>query len=137
MSLATDLIGLGEQPLVAQRTSNGGIGPLTAVAIGTNYATGYQMKGAQYFVEITSGSGAFVSLPIVGSDNGALLGDNFVIINNAGGTVTLAAPTNVNMFGSIGTSGAATAPTNTLSLANNTVYAFWPVTTTLWAGKSN
>lgn len=139
MALATDLIGLGEQPLVAIRTANGGSGPLTGSAKGTNYATSNVLDSSQYFVEITvtSSSGAFIGLPPIGSDAGALLGDTFVIINNSGSPISVGAPTSVTIFGSIGASGAGVAPATVVSISNASTYTFWPVTTTLWAGKNN
>lgn len=133
MSMATDLQGLGVPPLLAERTANAGIGPITVNVQGSIYTTGYQIRNAQYLIYISSVSPTGVlSLPVIGSDNGALLGDDFVVANGTAAAVSIYPPSTVSIIGA-GTSNAAGTP---ISVAANSVITIWagPNTTT-WIYK--
>jgi hypothetical protein len=122
-------MGLGVSPLLAERTANAGVGPLTVTATGSSYATGYFIKNAQYFIVVNAGSTGFLSLPVVGSDNGALFADDYIIANNSGGNITIAAPSGVTIIGAGGSG-------TTVVVANNTVNTLWAgPTTTTWVYK--
>ena len=127
MNLASDLMGLGTSPLQALRTSNGGNGPLTATAAGTNFATATRLQSSQYFVSVSGANGTNgVALPPVGSDTGALLADDFVINNLAAGQpLQIFASTGVT----ISAGGSNTAQT---SLAAHTSGTFYPLSATQW-----
>jgi hypothetical protein len=127
--LASDLQGLGVNPLQAQRTANAGIGPLTITAAGTAFASATRVGGSQYLVSCSNATASNgISLPPVGGDNGALIGDVFTI-NNATGTSTL------NIFCSTGvTISVANSNTSSTTIAVHTTMTCYPVTTTQWAG---
>lgn len=127
--LASDLQGLGVNPLQAQRTANAGIGPLTISAAGTTFATATRIGGSQYLVSCSNATTTNgISLPPVGSDNGALIGDVFTI-NNATAASTL------NIFCSTGvTISVGSANTSSTTVAVHTTMTAYPVTTTQWAG---
>ena len=122
-------MGLGVSPLQALRSSNGGNGPLTLAAGGTTFATSARIQSAQYFVSVSGAGGsggAAVSLPMVGTDNGALLADDFVVNNlSATQTLTVFASTGVT----ISTSGSNTSST---TMAIHTSATFYPLTSTQW-----
>jgi hypothetical protein len=126
--LASDLQGLGVNPLQAQRTANAGIGPLTISAAGTAFASATRIGGAQYLVSCSNTTGSNgISLPAVGGDSGALIGDQFTI-NNAG-TVSL------NIFLSTGvTISIANLNTATFALATHTTTTCYPISATQWIG---
>jgi hypothetical protein len=126
--LASDLQGLGVNPLQAQRTANAGIGPLTITATGTNFATAKRLGGAQYLVSCTNANGTVgVALPPVGGDTGALIGDPFTINNASTNSLPVFASTGVVI--SVG--GANTSSTTLTSHVSLTAY---PISTTQWIG---
>ena len=138
MSLSQDLMGLGISPLQAAHTASGGTGPLTlgisTVAAGLTGATSigaYQFCVSIIATGTTSTCG--VKLPPVGSDNGCLLADDF-IINNAGATT-------MQVFTPVGTSGngsiliSCNGSNNSFQIVPvHTSLAVFPVSTTQWIG---
>ena len=126
--LSSDLQGLGVSPLQAQRTANAGIGPLTITAAGSSFATATRIKGAQYLVSCTNSNGTLaVALPVVGSDNGALLGDSFTINNANTNSLIIYCSTGVTI---------SVAGTNTSStgLSSHTSLTAYPISQTQWIG---
>jgi hypothetical protein len=128
MSLASDLMGLGVSPLLAARTAQGGIGPLTITAAGSSFATATRIQCQQYLASCSNADGTVaLSLPVVGTDNGALLADDFVI-NNAGTTslrVFLSSGVTISIGG---------VNTSFCTIALHTSMTCYPITTTQWIG---
>lgn len=128
MSLSTDLMGLGVAPLQAERTASGGTGPLTILSAGSNFATSTRMGAAQFVVSNTDTDGTkAISLPLVGSDNGCLLADIFVINNASGNTLPIYASTGV-VISCTGSNN------STVSLTTHTSINVYPISTTQWIG---
>lgn len=128
MTLSSDLTGLGVAPLVAARTATAGIGPVTITAAGTTFATATRIGCAQFLVSTTTTGNLSLSLPPVGGDNGALLGDDF-IINNAttGSSLTIFGSTSVQIS-------IAGSNTSSCSLSSHQTLTCYPVSTTQWVG---
>ncbi len=126
MSLASDLMGLGNPPLLSAITAQGGIGPLTVAAAGSAFASATRIQIHQYVVSCSNGDGTLaLSLPAVGGDAGCLLADDFVI-NNAG-------TTSLNVYASSGVSiSVAGGNTTKTTIALHTTMTLFPVTTTQW-----
>jgi hypothetical protein len=131
-------MGLGVSALIAQRTSNGGTGPLAYTVLGTatintnlTATLGTRLGASQYFVSVNSGTqgSSFTGLflPGVGGDNGALLADDYVI-NNATGN-------NMVVMGSNGVLISATGSnTSYTNMASHTSMTIYPVSSTQWIG---
>jgi hypothetical protein len=131
MNLASDLMGLGVSPLIASRTSNGGSGPITITAAGTAFASATRLGCTQYFVTCTTAGGsggAAISLPVVGTDNGALLADDFVV-NNATATQSLTIFASSGVAISVGGTN-----TSSTTVSVHTSMTLYPVSTTQWIG---
>lgn len=125
MALSSDLMGIGVQPLLAETIASAGIGPVAVTS-----TTTYDIQANQRLIEFTGASVAPV-LPIVGTDNGAKIGDVFYILNNTGGAITVTAPSTYNIIGA----GASEAGGTGVSLSNETLYIFIAISTTVWAYK--
>ncbi len=131
MALASDLMGLGVQPLLAARTATAGNGPITMTAAGTNFATANRIKCNQFVVSVTNADGTKgVSLPTVGGDNGAFLADDFVI-NNAtpSGTASLFIFASTGVVISLGGT-----LSNLTTLSSHQTLTAYPISTTQWVG---
>lgn len=126
--LASDLQGLGVNPLQAQRTANAGTGPLTISSAGSAFASATRIHGAQYLVSCSDSDGTKgLSLPPVGGDNGALIGDMFTI-NNAGSTTfTLFCSTGVTISCNTANSGST-------SILAHTTLTCYPISIIQWIG---
>lgn len=130
MSLASDLQGMGISPLLAGRQATAGIGPIAIVSAGTSFATATRIQAMQYLVSNSTNNtvgGQGVSLPQVGGDNGALIGDDFVINNAATGSMTVYCSTGVTI--SVAGSNQAS-----IGLSSHTTLACYPISTTQWIG---
>ena len=131
MALASDLMGLGIQPLLAARTATAGNGPITMFAAGSTFATANRIQCTQFIVSVANADGTKgVSLPPIGGDNGAFLADDFVI-NNAtpSGTASLFIFASTGVTISIaGTLSAVT------SLSSHQTLTAYPISTTQWVG---
>jgi hypothetical protein len=130
MALASDLMGLGVPPLVAQRTATGGIGPLTIVPAGTTYASSTKLGTAQFLVTASNfASGLAIGLPAIGSDNGALLADDFIVNNQGTSSLLVIASTSVyiSMNGSL---------TVVQRVQSHNTATFYPVQSTYTAGTA-
>lgn len=128
MALASDLMGLGIQPLLAARTATAGVGPITMLAAGSTFATANRIQCTQFIVSVTNSDGTKgVSLPAVGGDTGAFLADDFVI-NNAGSA-------SLFVFVSSGVA-ISIAGSNTAStiLTTHSTLTCYPISTTQWVG---
>ncbi len=99
MALATDLIGLSWPPLLSDEMACGGAGPLTITAAGTTFAASTKIKSNQFVVTSNSADGTAVGLPVIGSDSGALLGDEFTINNSGSSSLFIFASTSVLISG--------------------------------------
>lgn len=127
MALASDLIGLGVSPLIALRTASAGNGPLTIVAVGATFASATRIQATQFLVSNVTAGGLSVSLPVVGGDNGAFLGDDF-LINNA-----TTASLNVFASTSVGISVGGTNNSTTVLFSHQSMTCY-PITSTQWIG---
>lgn len=132
MALATDLIGLGLSPLIALRTASAGNGPLTITGIvnSGSFASSTRIQATQFLVSAagaTTGTSYGISLPQVGGDVGAFLGDDFVINNPASAVLKVFCSSGV----SISVAGSNTSST---SLTSHTTMTCYPITTTQWIG---
>ncbi len=129
--LASDLLGLGVSPLLAERTATGGTGPLSiAVSSTTTIPTAAANKigGAQYVVTATGLQSGGVLLPPIGTDAGALLADQFVINNS--GTASIQVWAN----GAGVTISANSTNRATQVLPVHTSITLYPISSTLWIG---
>jgi hypothetical protein len=126
--LSSDLQGLGVNPLQALRTANAGTGPLTMLATGSTFATANRIDSSQYLVSCSNANGTLaLALPIVGGDNGALIGDCFTINNASTSALPLFASTGVVI--SVG--GGNTSSTTLTTHSSLTAY---PISITQWIG---
>src|SRR6267142_7117847 len=126
--LASDLQGLGVNPLQAYRTANAGTGPLTIASLGSTFATANRVDGAQYLVTCSDSDGTkALSLPPIGGDGGALIGDCFTINNQGSTTFTIFCSTGVT----ISVSGSNTSST---TLGIHTSLTAYPLSTSQWIG---
>lgn len=131
MALSTDLMGLGVSPLQAAHTASGGTGPVfsgTLAGTTSAFSTNNRLGCYQFVVTVSAGvSTGGVCLPLVGSDNGCLIADQF-IINNSGTTCIL-------LFASSGVS-ISTGASNTsfTVIAVHTTMTAFPISTTQWVG---
>ena len=127
MSLHSDLMGLGISPLISARTATAGTGPLTIVAAGGSFTSATRIQCTQYLVSNSTGGGLSIALPAVGGDNGALIGDDF-IINNA-------TTASLNVFCSSGvTISVSGLNTSSTTMSSHTTMTCYPITTTQWVG---
>lgn len=131
MSLASDLMGLGTSPLLASHTASGGIGPVNITATGTGFSTAKRIQAQQYFVTCSTAGdsgGAALALPVVGSDAGALIADDFVV-NNATTGQSLWVWASTGVVISVGGSN-----TSYAILSPHTTGTFYVVSATAWVG---
>ena len=126
--LADALMGLGVSPLLAARTATGGTGPLTILPIGTTFATAAKLGASQFLCTASLGAGSSgIALPTVGSDNGALLADDYIINNSGTDTIKIFSSTGVTI------SAGATLD-SVVNLGVHTTITLYPVSTTKWIG---
>lgn len=130
--LAQDLMGFGVPPLQAAVIANAGVGPINVTAKGSSQSTAFQLGARQYLAFINGGGGGWVSLPTVGGDNGANIGDDFVIHNNVA-SCSVVPPPNVTL--NIG--GSQFSSSSAFTLAQFKTLTVWAVSTTQWCGLSN
>lgn len=127
MALASDLMGLGVSPLLAQRTASGGNGPLTITAVGATFGSATRIQASQFLVSNTTAGGLSVALPAVGGDNGAFLADDFIINNRAAASL--------NVFASTGVAISANGTNNSqIVLSSHQTLTVYPISTTQWIG---
>lgn len=128
--LASDLQGLGVSPLLAARTATGGTGPIPITPVGASYASGTKLGATQFLVTANGATATVISLPPIGSDNGALIGDDYIINNQGSSSVLVFASTSVyiSMGGSL---------TVTQRVQSHTSATFFPVSSTYTAGAAN
>jgi len=129
MARKIDLLGMGVGPILARRQATD---PQTAIAVGSSSGSAFQLGGDQYFVTFTStsaGQGS-VTLPAIGGDNGALLGDDFLINNQTGATMEVFGPTGTT----ISISGAVQSLSTGISLTNHVSLTLYPITSSSWMG---
>jgi hypothetical protein len=127
MALASDLMGLGVSPLLAQRTATGGNGPLTITAVGATFASATRIQASQFLVSNTTTGGLSIALPAIGGDNGAFLADDFIINNRAAASL--------NVFASTGVAISANGTNNSqIVLSSHQTLTVYPITTTQWIG---
>lgn len=101
--LAQDLMGFGIPGPLAQRLANGGTGPTTLTAAGTNAAGAAAILAEDYIVYVNAGSGGVI-LPTPKPANGAdgpMIYDDYVIHNALGGNLLVYMPsgTTINIGG--------------------------------------
>ncbi len=92
MATAERLMGIGVSPFQSECTAIGGIGPLVISASGSSVTDATQIKVHQRLVSIqTAAAGTGVKLPTIETDGdeSALVGDQYIINNNASNTITV------------------------------------------------
>lgn len=129
MALAQDLMGLGLPHSLSLHIAEGGAGPLLIVAAGSTFATATKIgssQGAVYCTTADSTKG--LSLPTIGSNDGPLFVDDFIIANvNAVDCLKIFSSSGV----AICTGGS---NTSSAALAVNSAMILYPVTSTQWIG---
>ena len=128
MATKSNLMGMGINPIPARRLATD---PQTISSQGATRASATAIGGDQYFVSVTgSNSGSGVVLPVVGGDNGALLGDDFIINNQLTATIQVYGPTGttISIFGS-NVSGSAG-----FGLSTHNSVTLYPITASAWMG---
>lgn len=126
MSLASDLMGFGLPDKLAIQIASAGNGPLTITAAGSAFSSATRIQAHQYLVSCTNTTGANgLSLPVVGGDQGCLLGDDF-IINNAGTTSLQVFASSGVVISSGGTN------TSQTTIAQHTTMTLYPITSSQW-----
>ncbi len=128
MALASDAMGLGVPPLLAQIIAEGGNGPIAITPAGTSFSTSTKIQASQNMVLASSfAAGACVGLPLVGGDSGSLLAEVFYITNT--GTATL------QVFASTAILIAANGSNSSLQqLTTKQSMIVWPMTSIQWGG---
>lgn len=133
--LASDLIGLGLPAPIANRLANGGTGPVTLTAAGSNAGTAATILAEDYIVFVNAGTGGVVMpspKPASGAD-GPLIYDDYVIHNGLGGNLLVYAP----LGSTINIGGAAYTNTVAFTLATlKTITIYTGPTATQWFGLS-
>jgi hypothetical protein len=128
MPKKVDLMGLGLPPLLAERMATE---PTIAVAQGGTRASASIIGRSQYLTCFNaSNSGAGAVLPVLGGDQGALLGDDFIINNQITGGMTLYAPTGF----AISMAGALASGSGGVALSSHTTTTLYPVSASTWIG---
>jgi hypothetical protein len=128
MATKANLMGMGVSPLLARRQATD---PQTITAAGGSLASATGIGGDNYFVSvIASNTGAGLLLPQVGTDNGALLGDDYIINNQLTASITVFGPvgstisiSGVNVSGSAG-----------FGLSTHKSVTLYPITASSWLG---
>jgi len=129
MATKANLMGLGVNAFQAQRFATD---PTLVFASGASTASATAIGGSQYLtvVTTTSAAGSGIALPQVGTDNGALLGDDFIINNQVASSITV--------FGPAGTTLSIAGVNNSLStgvgLSTHKSITAYPITTSSWMG---
>jgi hypothetical protein len=133
MATKSNLMGLGLPAPLANRMGDCLEAGTSITAQGATQASAYQIGGSQYVVNVTaSSSGCCVSLPAIGGDNGALIGDDFVItLNMSGGSCTVFAPGASTV---INQGGAQISASTGVSVSAYKVGTYVAVTPSVWAG---
>jgi len=132
MTLSADLMGLGENPLMAARVANAGTGPLNVTVTASGAAPSAQVYGTQFVLAVTAGQGSLY-LPNPSSATPPYSGDNFVIHNSTTNSVTVYPASGVTV--NIG--GVAYVTTNPFTLVALKTLTIWTApTTSQWFGLS-
>jgi hypothetical protein len=128
MARKTDLMGMGVAPQLARRTATD---PQTVTAQGGTLASALALGGDQYFVSvIATNGGAGLLLPAVGGDNGALLGDDFIINNQITASITVFGPAG----STISISGNNISGSAGFGMSTHKSVTVWPITASSWLG---
>jgi hypothetical protein len=129
MAQVKDLTGLGMTPALANRI---GRTPAIATSSGAARGSATSIGGDQHLTVVTgSNSGGGMCLPSVGGDNGACLGDEFVI-NNMIAPITLYAPAGCSIYG--GSANTVASGSGGVAIASISTAVFYPVSATTWVG---
>jgi len=127
VNLASNLMGFGMPPLLAQEI--GTVGSLTITAAGTSYTASTKIGANQYVVSCSNGdSTKSVGLPTIGGDSGASPADDFWINNAGTDSFVLRASTGV-LLSAGGTSG-----DSKIVIGPGSTILMMPVSSTLWMG---
>jgi hypothetical protein len=125
-------MGLGVPVFQAQRLANDGV---VATAVGATIGAGYVIGGDQYLTLVITASdaNAGVTIPAVGGDGiraGALIGDEFKVINQSAGVVNVYVKTCTSFFvGGVSVSGSVG-----VSVSVGGALVCYPITASTWAG---
>jgi len=132
MAKKSDLMGLGLPVFLAQRLSNE---PAVATAVGATINAAYVIGGDQYltFVITASAANAGVVVPAVGGEgamNGALIGDEFKIVNMSAAAVNVW----VNDCTSFLVGGVSVSGSVGVSVSVGGGIVCYPITSSTWVG---
>lgn len=130
MATKANLMGLGVNPLQARRMATE---PVLVLSQGATRASATPIGGDQYLICVTAtggGNGSGVALPAVGGDNGALLGDDYIINNQIASTLQVFGP----IGSTISVSGNNVSGSAGIDIQMHTSMTFWPITSTSWLG---
>lgn len=128
MARKTDLLGMGVNPFQARRMATD---PTPFTSSGASKASAALLGGDQYFVYVNaSNAGSGMQLPPVGGDNGALLGDDFIIHNFLSATIQVYGPTSSTIY----ISGVSASASAGVSIQPAFTATFWPATASTWLG---
>ena len=128
MARKIDLMGMGINPLQARRMATD---PQPFTSSGATKASAPVLGGDQYFVFVNaSNSGSGLALPPVGGDNGALLGDDYIIHNFLSATIQVYGPTGSTIF----VSGVSASASAGVSIQPAFTATFWPATASTFLG---
>ncbi len=139
MATKSNLMGLGLPAPLANRMADAPDGTaIYATATGSSQGSAYQIPGAQAFTVVTAtGTGQYLSLPSFGGDNGALVGDNYIILNMmTTASVVVCAPLSTAGSASaiIITGSSSTAGSTGTSVSVNRAAVFYAITSSTWFG---
>lgn len=128
MATKANLMGMGISPIQARRMATD---PQTITAAGGSQASATAIGGDNYFVSvIASNGGAGLQLPAVGGDNGALLGDDYIINNQLTASITVFGPTG----STISISGNNISGSAGFGMSTHKSVTLWPITASSWLG---
>ena len=128
MATKSNLMGLGVSPLQARRMATD---PQLFTVQGGTLASAAPIAGDMYFISvIASNAGGGCQLPVIGGDNGALLGDDFLINNQLTASITVYGPTG----STISISGNNLSGSAGFGLSTHKSVTVWPITSSSWLG---
>ena len=133
MATRQNLIGLGLPVPLANRMCDASDGLIQITAQGATQASAYQLSTGQNAVLITATSGgAGVNLPVIGTDQGAMMGDNVIITNALSASVIVyasGANTTITQLG------ASISAATGVSVSSYKVGEYFAASSSTWVGQ--
>jgi hypothetical protein len=128
MATKANLLGMGMASQLARRSATD---PQTFTASGASAGAAAAIGGDNYFICVNAtATGSGVRLPPVGGDNGALLGDDYIINNQVTATIQVYGP----VGSTISISGSNQSGSGGFGLSTHNSVTLWPITATSWLG---